>query len=893
MSRGSSSERWLSRSERVLAVLLRLYPADFRDEMGSALIETYRDRCRAALERGGTPALLRIWLRALVDSFRNGLGERLRPAIAWRRSGNWGRDAERAMRRLVRAPLFAVAMIATLTVGLGAFAMVYTFVQKVLVAPLPYERPDDLYFVWRDYTWIQMHRGWLGGTDVVALDTSGSVIQNAVGLRRRTSTLAGSVSDEPREVALMVSGANLFRVLGVQPLLGRTFAPNESGDGRPAVVVLGYDLWQDRFAGDRNVLGRPVRFDDEPYTVIGVMPPDFRFVRHSSIGAPEAADAYVTFAYDLAKTDPKSGAFAGLIRARAGADPRQVAAAVRAVGDMVDRRDMRSRGLVLYPVGVKEDLVSAVRPALIVLGLAGGFLVLVLTVNLATLLLMRATQREREYAISRALGANPMALARATLFEGGLLGTAGGAGGALAAVWATRVLVALSPLDLPRRESIAVDWAIAAVVVLIGALLGLLAAAAPAVWATRSRLATLLSNVAVRGGGGHARMRRGMIVVQVALSLVLLTSGALVARSLDALLHARPGFSPSGVLTFRLPVSTARYPQEAQANALHERIQRELERVPGVKAVGAVSTLPLTANADQMEVSFPGAPGNVGDDEKDRLLIDAMLTRAGYFEAMGVHVLSGRVFAPTRTPGMREAVIDRTLAAKFFPSGNPVGALMLSGRDSLRVIGIVDHARQYDLHQDGRPQVYVRNEDFTYASLSWAIRSDRPPLALVPDVRAVIRRADAQLAMSDVRTMDDVVGESLRQQRVSAVLIGGFSLGALLLASMGLFGVVSGAVTRRRHELAVRLAFGADHGRVLRLVMREGALLVAMGLAVGAPGVYLSGKALAGFVVGVSPFDPATLAAVAGGLAVVALMACYLPARRVAVIDPARAFRAE
>ncbi len=263
-------------------------------------------------------------------------------------------------------------------------------------------------------------------------------------------------------------------------------------------------------------------------------------------------------------------------------------------------------------------------------------------------------------------------------------------------------------------------------------------------------------------------------------------------------------------------------------------------------------------------------------------MVDYVSARPGYVEALGIPVLAGRAFGRP-AEGVREALIDRTLAAEFFPTGNPVGATLMLAGDSLRVIGVVEHARLYGVHEDGRPQVYIRNDDDDpQPTLSWALRTGRAPLDLAAEAQAAVRRIDPQLAVSEVRTMDRVVGESLRQQRLSAVLIAGFSLGALLLAAMGLFGVVSGSVTRRRHELAVRLALGADPDRVLRLVLREGALLVLLGLLVGAPGIYLSGRAIGGALVGVSPFDPLTLGAVATGLALVALAACWLPARRVA-----------
>ena len=888
------SDRLLRASARWARLLLRLYPADFREEMGAGVIETYMDHCRDAVRRGGVLALSRVWLRALVDSVWNGIAEHVRPGVSWRRSGDWGLDAQRAVRRLVRAPMFAAAMVGTLTVGLGAFATVYAVVDRILLAPLPYERPDDLYFVWRNYTWVPFERGWVGGTDVVALQAAGGAIEGAVGLRTERMTMTHGAGGEPAEVPVMLSTPNLFSVLGVRLARGRGFAPNEGGPGRPPVIVLSDNLWRDRFGAEPSVIGSEVRLDGRPFTVIGVTRPDFHFQRHASDGPPEsAADAYITFEMDLATTSPNSGAFAMLVRARDGTSPEVFASAVGAVGAMIDRRDFRSRGLKLYPVGAKSDLVARVRPALVVLGSAGGFLVLVLAVNLATLLLARVAQREREFAISRALGANHVAIARATVLEGGLLGLLGGIGGTVVAVWGARALVAIAPADLPRREAIGVDWRIAATVVTVGTVLGLVAALLPAMWATRTRLVSLLANTNVRGGGGHGRMRRGMVVVQVALSLVLLTTGGLVVRSFDRLLRANPGFDARGVLTMRVPVSSTRYEKPSQANPLHDRLEREIGALPGVTAVGAVSALPLTSGVDQAGVSLPGAPGNTGDKEHDEPLADYIPARGRYFDALGIRLVAGRLFGLGIPPGLSEVLIDRTLAEQFYPAGSPVGARIVVDGDTGTVIGVIEHARQFDIHENGRPQVYVRNETGGFRSLSFAIKTDRAPEDLIAEVRAAVHRVDPELAIADLRPMQAVVDASLKQQRLSAVLITGFSLGALSLAAMGLFGVVAGSVNRRRHEIAVRLALGADYKQVRRLVLREGAGLVLGGVLLGVPGIYLAGRAVAGALVGVSPFDGLTLTVVAGGLVLVALVACYIPARRVTGIEPAQAFREE
>jgi putative ABC transport system permease protein len=386
-------------------------------------------------------------------------------------------------------------------------------------------------------------------------------------------------------------------------------------------------------------------------------------------------------------------------------------------------------------------------------------------------------------------------------------------------------------------------------------------------------------------------MRRVLVVVQVALSLVLLTAGGLVVRSFERLLRVDPGFDTAGVLTVRVPVSGTKYPDTTAVRLVHERLLRDLAAIPGVRTVGATSALPLTGEANQSGVRFPGAPGNSGDDDKDGPLVDYMAIRGGLLETLGMRLLAGRGFGPTRTPGHDEILIDRTLAAQFFPGGNAVGATARFNGDTVVVVGVVEHARQVDVHQDGLQQVYMRHDDLLYGGMFYVLRGDRTAWSLAPDVQAAIRRIDPGLPIADLRPMEEVVSDSLRQQRVSAVLIAGFALGALLLAAMGLFGIVSGSVNRRQHELAVRLALGADHGRVMRLVLGEGAVLVGLGLLVGLPGVYFVGRTIGGILVGVSPYDVPTLLAVAAGLAAVAMVACWVPARRVAGIEPSRSLR--
>jgi putative ABC transport system permease protein len=899
-------DRLVDLSERWFRLLERLYPPDFRDEMGDAVVETYRDRARDALQRGGIPRLALVWMRALADSLRNGPGERVRPAVGWRRNGDWGRDAEIAMRRLRRAPAFAAATIGTLTVGLALVAVAYTVVDKVLIEPLPYRDADGLYHVWRDYgPIVDIKRGGLAGPDFPELQQFGAVIEDVAALQPMLGGIfALREGGDPSEIAVTVTTPNLFEILGVTPMIGRGFAASEGGPGRPNLIVLTHALWN-RFGADPTIVGRDVRLQGNAYTVIGVLPPAFVFARSEALRAPQRVDAFITFAVDLRDQGNQAGNYTALLRARPGASAAAVASAVAYAARTIDARAFAGRGLTLYPVGLKADLVSSIRPSLLVIGAAGALLALMLMVNLASVLLARAAQREHEFAVSRALGASDRAVLRATLFEGGLLGLIGGASGALVAIWTTDALVALAPLDLPRRDAIAVDWRIGVVMAALGMVLGLLAATVSALWAARATLSSLLSSSAVRGGGGHGRMRRGMIVTQIALSLVLLSSGGLVVRSVAHLLEADPGFHAEGLLTFRVRSPPEFFPKPPDFVGFQDRVERALAAIPGVTGVSATSALPLTASAMQMPITFPGAPGNTGAREQDAPLVDVIGTRATYAQVMGLRVVAGRGFDPVRQDGVQEALIDRRLAQQFFPSSSPIGtkiprngtrispAYETKPADGLTIVGVVEQARLYDVHQDGRPQLYIRTEDWGFRPLSFVVRTGLDPQSIIPAARAALRQVDARVAMGDVKTMEQIVGDLLRPQRTSAVAIAAFALGALLLAAMGLFGVVSSSVTRRRHEIAVRLALGADHGRVLRQVLGEGALLVGIGVLIGAPGIYATGRLIRGVLVGISPSDPVTLAAVATGLALVTMAACYVPARRVLGIEPAQSLRQE
>jgi putative ABC transport system permease protein len=383
-----------------------------------------------------------------------------------------------------------------------------------------------------------------------------------------------------------------------------------------------------------------------------------------------------------------------------------------------------------------------------------------------------------------------------------------------------------------------------------------------------------------------------LIVAQVALSLVLLNSGALVVRSFDRLLRTDPGFRREGVFTVLVRTPPAFFPND-DVVAFHDKVAAALASVPGVTRVGAAGTLPLgaTSSAPPTPIVIPDAPGNTGDPQRDAVLTDIIRARAGYFEVMGMRLVAGRTFS--ESPGeAREAVVDTAFARRFFPSANPIGTrLPFDGRT---VVGIVEHARLYDVYRDGRPQLYLQNlPDSFQRAQYYVLATTRDADALLPEIRAAVRSADARVAVGEARTMEQIVADALRQQRTGATLISGFALGALVLAAMGIFGVITASVTRRHHELAVRLAVGADRRKIRRLILREAVLLLSGGVLLGVPAVFAAGGVMRGALVGVSPTDPSTLLGVTTSLALVTLATGYVAARRVLTIDPAELLRKE
>lgn len=805
----------------------------------------------------------------------------------------WMQEVRQAVRRLARAPVFAALTVGTLGLGVGAFAAVWAVVDSVLLEPMPFDQSEELAWVWRDYPWLDLPRGWLGGPDLAWMQDA-EVFEAASALRSERQVLAVPGGDEPREVQTLLASAGFFDLLGAEPALGRGFAPDEDRPGAPAVAVLDHDFWTRAFGADPTLVGRDVVLDGETVRVVGVLPADFHFVMPTSLGSPVPADLYVPIRIDLAELNPYSGMFAGIVRTADGARPAEVDATLARIADRVDE-GWSTDELRLWASPMQEELVAEVRPALLAIAGAAGFLLLVLAANLATLLLARTSARERETAVRAALGAGRGSVAGMVLAEALLLALGGGVVAVLLGGWGAHLLATLAADSLPRAASIELDGDGILLALAVTGALGLLSAAGPLVRTLRMRTGPALREGGARTGASarQVRARSGLVVAQVALSVVLLVGAGLLARSLAGLLAADPGFEAGGTLTFRLSLQGATYPDDAAVLSFTDRLLDRLEAVPGVDAVAVADALPLTAQASQSNLPFLDAPGGPASREGDEPFVDRIRVSSGYFEAAGLRLLEGRPFhAREWSDEGRAVVIDDVLAGRLYPGGTAVGARVVMGPDTATVVGVVDQARQYDVHRDDRPQVYIPWAWNPNSAVAVALRTSLDPMTLLEPVRAAVHAMDGGVPISDVRTLDEIVAAALDDDRLNLTLVAAFALAALLLASLGIYGVVANAVVRRRPEIGVRLAMGAEAGSVVRMVVGQGLRLVLVGAVLGVIGAAFTARVLASLLYGVEPLDLPTYVGVTILLVVIATLAAWIPALRAARVHPSEALRA-
>jgi predicted permease len=806
-------------------------------------------------------------------------------------------DIGYAIRSLRQNPAFAAAAVATLALGLGATLIVVAMVDGVLLRPLPYRDPANVSMVWMRQPELPFDLPFSSGFYNL-IEREQRTFESVAAFRSWGYALATPGSDDVESVTGSRVSPALFTVLGVRPFAGQVFTREHAVPGAPKVAVISHELWQRRFGGDVAVLGRQVNLSGEPFTITGIMPPGFAFPRGAELPAPlsfglrtELWTPLVFDSTDVVNFGTQNLSVVGRLRS-----PRLEATAdVQAIVQRFLDENAPRLQLGVRLVSLGEQASQTVRRGLLILLGAVLFVLAIASVNVANLMLARMHARERELAVRAAMGAGWRRIAGQLVTENVLLWAAGGVVGLALAYWGTNVMLAMVPGSLPRADDVGIDWRIAlittVIVLLAGTLFGMIAASAQS-----SRLAqTLHAGDARSAGGVRQRLtRRFMVAAEVALSLVLLIGAALLTRSFIELQGVRPGVNPENVLIagVSLPIPGRFDPSQGPVwAAALDGVTAHLNASSGVVAAGAVSSLPLSGILESGGVLV------VGEQLQDNGLPPSAqynITSGRYFAAAGIPVLAGRAFdSRDDAPGARTIIVNRTFATKRFASesdaiGREVRATFEFTRNPAPrvIVGVVGDVKQSSLDEVAVAQVYVPQSQMSYPGLTLVVRTTGAPLGAVPMLKNVVRSVAPTAMVREIRTMQDVVSQSLERQRFSMTLIGIFAALALVLAIVGLYGVLALLVGRRQREIGVRMALGATRAAVVRFIVGEGARVAALGVLLGLAGAYALTRTLRSLLYGVGATDGITYGAAAAFVFLISLAATWGPARRAARVDP-------
>ncbi|MFL6215596.1 MAG: ABC transporter permease [Blastocatellia bacterium] len=809
-------------------------------------------------------------------------------------------DLRYSLRMLIKRPGFTVVAVLALALGIGANTAIFSIINAVLLRPLPYAAPERLVNVWA----TRPQRGITGNSasypDFADWRDQNDVFEYTVGYHFTDFTLTGD--DNPARIPGLVVSADLFPLLGAQAATGRIFSRDEDKNGAPLTVILSHKLWQQRYHGDPGVIGSSLTINSKSYTVIGVMPEGFQFPLQN-----DPVQMWATFASELTPTDGPT------IAEQRGAHFLQVIARLKPDATIEQAQTTMAtiarRLSEKYPDtntdwsatvrSTHEDMIGDVKPALLLLMGAVACVLLIACSNVASLLLARATTRHKEMAIRAALGASRIRVIRQLLTESIVLAIIGGALGMLIALWGTDALVAASGDELPRAAQIGLDPRVLGFTLLVSVLTGMLFGLVPAIHSSKTDLNEALKEGG-RGtsdGGRRVSLRNALVTVEVAIAVVLLVGAALLIQSLWRLQKVDAGINPHNVMTFELGVPEVKYDAKKQSEFFRQ-LQARLAAMPGVEAASAVLPLPLSGSNIGISFEIEGQPLPPGQHPSSAYRAVSL----DYFRAMGIRLLKGRDF--NERDGYDAApviIINEAYAERYFPNEDPLGKRIRPGisvetgkRPAWReVIGVVGNVRHQSLTRDFTPEYYVPQSQIPFDSMTLVVKTASDPHGIVNAVREEVRAMDKDLPLFNIRTMDDYLSRSVAQPRLIALLLMIFAGLALLLTMIGLYGVMSYSVAQRTHEIGIRMALGASPRDVLALVVKQGMLVVAVGVGIGLAVAYLVTKVMAGLLFGIGAKDPLTFAAIAAIIAGIALAACFVPARRATKVDPMIALRYE
>jgi putative ABC transport system permease protein len=877
------------KAERCFRLLRRLLPSEFRKLYSLEMEQAYRDQCREAREEGRASASRIRW-----KNFLDILGVACREHVSAFR-----RDVAYALRGIRRQPGFAAVIIITMALGLGANTAIFSVVHSVLLKSLPYAAEGRLVLVWN--SWTGRVRAPL--SDPEYMDYAE---------RSRTLTIAAmadspvnlSEAGNPERVRAVFATPNVLEVLGTVPAIGRGFEPSDVKERRGKVAILSDALWRSRHHADPGVLNQALLIDSELYEIVGILPPGFRLPLE--FGGEERAAVLLPLVLDASAPRNRRGGhyLMAVGRLRTGASLEEARADMTAVLEPLmreypgehDQGDFRVR---VEPA--RTELVGDARPVLLVLLGAVGIVLLIACANVANLVLGRGESRRTEMSIRTAIGASRYRLVRQVVTETCVLFVIGAIAGLGVASWTMRILVAINPAKLPRIDEVTINVPVVVFALFLGVASGILFGIIPALHISR---AVVSERLACRAGilSGRSRIRSGLVVAQVALAVILLIGAGLLMKSFLRLLRVPSGFDPRNVLTLRLNLPEARYPGSPEVTGFFVTLLDSIRRLPGVRQTGASSGLPLAVNSGDWGFDVEGRPPA---STRHHGAADWFAITPGYFESLSVRLLSGR-FPAWDDTAVSEPVIflNETAARSFFPKGDALGhRVLLSGKVSQawrRIAGIVGDVHHRGLDLPPVPEMFIPHAQFLHfspgvqaRSMSVVVKTSTNPHSLAGAIRGEIRGVDREIPAAQIRVMDDVVAVSVSDRKLNLNLVGGFAALALVLATVGIYGVMAYFVSERRIEIGVRLALGATVNEVRGVVVGHGTRLVAVGIGIGVAVAYAAGGALRGFLFEVEPTDLMVFAGIPFLLLIAGIIACYIPAVRASRLDPVDALRAE
>lgn len=811
------------------------------------------------------------------------------------RGGGWletlWQDLRYGARMLYKHPGFSLMAVLTLALGIGANTAIFSIVNGVLLRPLPYPEPDQLDTVFQQNS--AMNRFGISVADFQGIEKGYAKIGSVAAFSPRAVTLTGG--ERPEQIKATFATSAYFKTLGVSPARGRTFVPGEDRPETDPVVVISHGFWQRHLAGNMETIGRPLTLDGIGYTVIGIMPPDFI--------APSSTTPDVWPILQL-QTPKRRGPFLLRVIARRnkGVSEQQGQEELQRMAREVFAQwshTFPDANATYVSTPLKQALVGNISTTLLVLLGAVGCVLLLASVNVANLLLARASTRQQEIAIRAALGAGRLRLVRQLFTESLLLAIIGGAAGLLLAVWGVDMLLALSPDTIPRMDQVRVDGFVLGFAALGTFLSCLVFGLVPALYNVNPDLGEPL-----KGGGrgsaevpGRRRLRDLLVIAEFALALPLLIGAGLMLNSFMRLQRVDPGFDPDHLLTVQLPLPALKYPEEEQAANFHKEMMRKVQTLPGIKSASLSTSLPLDGGGDTNDFELeirPTPPGKSSD------VAEFLSVSPEYFRTLGIPLLKGRNLSEQDNEDAPPVmVVSDAFAKRYFPGEDPIGMRLKTGGctecDWTTIVGVVGDVKHGGLSADDDSAMYCPyvQESFNIRMMTLVLRTETDPASFVGSVRREVNSIDPDLALANVRTMDQLMSNSLGQSRYRGVLLGIFAIVALTLAAVGIYGVIAYAVSQRTREIGIRIALGAQKRHIFRMVVGHGMILSLIGVAIGVAASLMLTRYLASLLYGVSSTDPVTFTSVVFLLITVALLACSIPARRATRVDPMIALRHE